>query len=1253
MKKRILCLMLVFNILATLIVALPTTVYAKTSGTCGTNLTWMLDDNGILTITGTGKMYDYSHINNRFYTSSAPWYSYASDIREVYISEGVTSIGNVAFSGCRNLVKATIPSTVTSIGKEAFAACILTDMTYTDSVQFIGARAFNGCDFTNFTVPYGVTSIEGAVFSGCSQLTSISIPESVISIGFEAFHSCRSLVSINLPNSIESIDEYSFEGCTSLTSIILPNKLKSISSRAFQGCSNLSSVTIPNGLVTIGALAFRSCTNLKSITIPDSVKSIGESAFEMSGIVDITIPSGVKSLTRRVLAFTDIANFNVYGNIQSIQDEAFYGCDKLENVVIGDSVTSIGDAAFCCCDSLTSVTIGNSVTSIGDDAFYHCDSLTSMTIGNSVASIGIGAFYHCDSLTNVTIPNSVTSIGEGAFRDCDSLTSINVNSLNKNYSSKNGVLFNNNKTELICCPEGKNGLYIIPNSVTSIGDAAFAYCSSLTSVTIPNSVTSIGNYAFMNCDNLKNITFPNNVKSIGKRAFYGCRNLKSISMPNFIQTIGDEAFDCNRDLITYYLGNKSQWNQINMGKNNYGFIYGSVIYVLDTPNLGVTDYNVIKSTDNSSEAKLIKAAKIWETAKDSYVNLVINKSENYKSESTGSPNWESKKDVLDNITSGTLDSWYAFGNDSQTVLDGAKNAAKQAIYDWLGEKSIEYLDKKGMSLEDIKPGTDIISFSNRIVKEIANNMCNDSNFERAYGNYIINISTTEFKVSDKGLAVFGTLTCKSKAGKRFSATATIITPLDKMKTIMGDYLIQLRELSANTIETAVKTYVSDLSGLLNMKLPSARIKEALDKSAAQCNQVFIDNGFGDINAIMGITLNAYDYVNKIIELNGTTDTDELLRRADSIVQNASSISYDSVTGTITDQAIKQAYRNLKEKTSKLIEAADAYTSGKEIPKEPSFWESIIDGIINKFQCPVDIYVYDENNELLGYVEGDTVVCNSDSIYIEKNGDVKTVYVASGTQAHYKIVGTDEGYLNYVVEEYNNGNVSGRANFYDIELYDGKEITGNAVTENISDNLTSIALTSDEQTIAVDEYLSVDDNGALLVNTEIVGNGTVLGDGWYARGDSVTLTAVPADGYVFKGWYENGILITYKKNYTFCAQDYTMLTAKFDEYVTPDSFVSIPVLNEFETLYSVAFDSDDNNTYLRIKPLVESEPTSGVAVYLAEYATDNKLNYINKVEGEFDEAGNLNFTLPLPQSENYKILLWEDMQPIISAFQQIY
>ena len=230
-----------------------------------------------------------------------------------------------------------------------------------------------------------------------------------------------------------------------------------------------------------------------------------------------------------------------YVNMKGITERHLQ--QTLKEAEVLDGVKNIGNLTFYSCLHLTDVNISNSVISIGKNAFDDCESLVNVNIPNGLTSIGPSAFHFCPHLKNITIPSSVTSIGNFAFNGCYSLKSIEVAEDNSNYSSEDGVLFNKNKSNLICCPGGKVGEYTIPDFVTSMSSGAFASCRSITKVVIPNTIANIPYGAFSQCDALTDVVIPNSVTSIEERAFNGCSSLANITIPSSVTNIGTDAFN--------------------------------------------------------------------------------------------------------------------------------------------------------------------------------------------------------------------------------------------------------------------------------------------------------------------------------------------------------------------------------------------------------------------------------------------------------------------------------------------------------------------------------------------------------------------------------------------------------------------------------------------------------------------------------------------------------------------------------------
>lgn len=508
--KRLTALVIMLCILLSV---LPATASAATSGTCGTNLNWSLNGT-TLTITGSGKMYDYEW-------GGAPWYECVESIEKVVIGSGVTYIGSAAFIECYNLTSVTIPNTVTHIGAAAFSYCL---------------------SLTAVTLPGGLEIIGGACFT-YSGLTGIKIPASVYQIDDYAFAYCLSLkkIEVDANNSAYESDSSGVLFSKYKTVLIqapaaslfgkytVPAKTSAIAPGAFTGCIGITEAAIHSNVTAIGDLAFGYCLSLQKITVSQSNNfyladdfgvlfnknktELIQAPIGLRG--DYTVPMSVKKIGKQAFELTNLSSVMIPGSVEFIDNGAFQYSEKLSSVVMASGVTYIQDYAFYQCNNLKTVKLPDSVVYIGSYAFANT-AITGILLPDRELHIASEAFYGCELLKTITIPESVASLGNGAF----------------------------------------------------------AYCTALTSATIGGFVGTIGDFAFYGCENLTTVKISEGVGEIGSFAFSGCKKLSSIAVPRSLYKVDIDAFfECDNLLTVFYKGKSTNKDGIGNYGGNDSFFY--------------------------------------------------------------------------------------------------------------------------------------------------------------------------------------------------------------------------------------------------------------------------------------------------------------------------------------------------------------------------------------------------------------------------------------------------------------------------------------------------------------------------------------------------------------------------------------------------------------------------------------------------------------------------------------------------------
>lgn len=442
--KRIACL---FLAAALMIMCLPMPFRASAvattvaSGECGTDVTWVLDSDGTLTISGAGAMNDYN----------APWGEYKSNISKVIIEEGITYIGSQAFFLCSALESVIMADSVTEIGSYSFSACKnLSDVVMSEGLIKIGGGAFEETAIAKIELGNKLVNIGPWAFNLCKQLQSVTIPDSVTTIGQAAFMNCKKIENITIPDNVTKMGESAFQNCSALQSVTLGSGLTWLETGVFANCTSLKTIHIPGNIADIYSGAFSGCEKLTTVDFGNGVRNVDVSAFSGCDISTVTIPASLTDLDDGAFQVKD-AFYVDSENIVYMSDSngVLYTADKtiLKSVptnysgtfVCPNTVTEIAGYAFRGCEKVTAVNIPDAVTRVGNGAFSGCSALKSLVLPASLQNLNSYVFEDCSVLTDLVIQENVKKIYGHVFDGCDNLKNVYILGRNTEISSVSGL----------------------------------------------------------------------------------------------------------------------------------------------------------------------------------------------------------------------------------------------------------------------------------------------------------------------------------------------------------------------------------------------------------------------------------------------------------------------------------------------------------------------------------------------------------------------------------------------------------------------------------------------------------------------------------------------------------------------------------------------------------------------------------------------------------------------------------------------
>lgn len=1098
-----------------------------------------------------------------------------SELMNAEIPDSVLSIGNYAFSVCTSLSNIYIPEGVTSIGAQAFVSCSgLESISLPDSITFIDALAFGACtSLSSIQIPNGMTRLSYTLFDGCTALVSVTIPASITVIGEAAFRGCEKLKDIHYLGSDTQWESLSIQGDNDFllsadmhysridaAGIVLdrsaltlaPEETVTLSATVYPEnatdksvtwtSSDESIATVANGVVTAvaeGETVITAATANNVYTVSCDVTVISSVVDDGNVVVSGTC-GGEGDGTNLTWMLTSDGTLIISGTgvmaDYSATDVAPWSSytDSIKRVIMNEGVSTVGADTFRDCKNLVFVEIPDTVTSIGRNAFVSCSSLSAVDIPESVSSIGVAAFRNCLSLTNIEIPSKITLIEKEVF-SYTGLTNVSI-----------------------------------PSGVAIIADHAFEGCHSLKSIGIPKSVVQLESYAFYCCCSLSDVYYTG-TKEQWEQVEIGESNGYLTSAAVHYEILPKPAVEDFEPAIyrAIYLYNDAGPSVQNINK----------ILSEATPCEILTDslqeagfdksYDAWKLFDTISDAlsDITSVAECFAEPKDLYSAVILNALEASVTYDSISDDIEEKLKLCDdfiNTLNGLLKPQVDIDLRNEMHFKNLNGDIKKFFIkntkEWFKDE-YPVLSEMDSVFGKISTALDVTSDVEDFFKRIVT-ACHVAQTNEYMKEVIKELYEDSQEVDENGQGLYPNSpvinTANSAALKLALQDCVEIMDSSTEDLIQRIIIGEVAVAGTKVAKHLIKEWWKGVTLTLYVTHPYVAIFHAAYKAGKFVTNVAInmDDQVEQYLKMLAILDVEYVFDRTYQDLRESFAAQQDVRSA-SVYLNALDFMFqlrdedtvrayghvDILDKTLVNQICKiygsDSYGDLKEFLSlrqktyyhyhELALIFWIYYLEEDYPNSGLYesYEYLIEESVERRSskeyvaaCPIDVYVYDESDQLVASIVNGRVRCDG-NITVALSGDRKIVRFYDDQNYRIEYVGTDVGEMDVTISEYNEMGESVRTiNYYDVALECG-ETYYTDVTEEILSANPYVLVNEGNQTVVESDYDSLLTNGekfqVSVQGGSLLQNGEIFFTTSASSGETLEINVLVPDGYRFSHW----------------------------------------------------------------------------------------------------------------------------------------